>query len=107
MKPATKKTLIIMLAIAVVGVIVWLLFFRKKEWEKILDKLDIDAGVKKEIHYLAKQWDSDPEKRKELAAEAADCNETYDRWLILMAAAHLRYPVQTNMLGQLIINPKD
>ena len=68
MKPATKKTIIIMAAIAIIAAIVYFVFFRKKEkeWEKILDKLDIDENVKAQIRDVAKGWDSDPEKRKAL-----------------------------------------
>ena len=107
MKPKAKKTLIIVAAVAAVALIVWLLFFRKKEWENILRKLDIDEAVKAQIRAVCREWDSDAAKRQALKAEAAECGETYDRWLVLMAAAHLKYPVQTNMLGQIIINPKD
>lgn len=107
MKAKTKKTLIIVAAVVAIVLIVWLLFFRKKEWERILDKLDIDETVKSQIRAVCEEWDADTAKRNALKAEAAECGETYDRWLVLMAAAHLKYPVQTNMLGQIIINPKN
>ncbi len=107
MKPKTKNTLIIVAALAIVALIVWLLFFRKKEWEKILDRLEIDEIVKDQIRAEAKRLDSDPEQKKLIEAEAAGVNETYDRWLIMTAAMNLRYPVQTNNFGQIIINPKN
>lgn len=107
MKPKTKRTLIIMAAIAAVAVIIWLLFFRRKGWEKILDSLDIDETVKAEIRAEAKRIDSDATLRAGVAAEAAEINETYDRWLIMTAAMNLRYPTQTSYFGQIIINPKD
>ncbi|MBQ6729922.1 MAG: hypothetical protein IJQ83_07315 [Bacteroidales bacterium] len=107
MKPKTKKTLIIMAAVLAIAVIVWLLFFRKKEWERILDRLTIDENIKAEIRAEARRIDQNPALRQAVAAEAAEVYETYDRWLIMTAAMNLRYPVQSNQLGQIIINPKD
>lgn len=107
MKPKTKKTIIIVAAVLVVAVIIWLLFFRKKGWERILDRLDIDELVKNEIRAEARRIDSDAALRQDVAKEAAEVGETYDRWLILTAAMKLKYPVQTNMFGQIIINPKN
>lgn len=107
MKPKTKKTIIWALAIVAIAVIVWLLFFRKKEWEKILNDLNLPEDIRKEIHAEAKRLDDNKASRDRIADEAADVGETYDRWLVMTAAMNLRYPVQGNMLGQIIINPKD
>lgn len=107
MKPKTKKTIIWTIAIAVIALIIWLVFFRKKEWEKILDRLDIDKTVREEIRKECRRIDSNPELRKAVVAEAEEVYETYDRWLVMVAAMNLRYPVQGNQMGQIIINPKE
>ena len=107
MKPATKKTIIIIVAVLIVALIVWLVFFRKQEWEKILEKLDIDETVKAEIRAEAKRLNADSATREQLKAEAEEYHLTYDKWLIMTAAMNLKYPVQQNYFGQIIINPKD
>ena len=106
MKPKTKKTMIIVAAVIAIAVIVYFVFIQKK-WERILNNLDIDKAVKQEIRTEARRIEASAELRKKVEAEAADVGETYDRWLIMTAAMNLRYPVQTNNFGQIIINPKN
>lgn len=107
MKPRSKKAIVWAVAIALVALIAWLVFFRKKKWEAVLEKLDIDATVKEQIRAMCAQLDSDPAQRQAIEAESADYGETYARWLVMTAAMKLKYPVQTNPFGQIIINPKN
>lgn len=107
MTPKSKKRTIIIIAVVVVAVIVYFAFIRKKEWERILDKLDIDQAAKEEIRAEARRIDGNSALRQAVQAEAAEVGETYPRWLIITAAMNLRYPVQSNYYGQIIINPKD
>ena len=98
--------MIIVAAVIAIAVIVYFVFIQKK-WERILNNLDIDKAVKQEIRTEARRIEASAELRKKVEAEAADVGETYDRWLIMTAAMNLRYPVQTNNFGQIIINPKN
>ncbi len=107
MKPKTKKTLIIMLAIAVIGVIVWLLFFRKKEWEKEIDRLNIADSYKEQLRKGVKQVLSDPTySEKDMEQEAAKNGLTLAQWLVIEAAFELGWTAGITS-GQLDIRPKN
>lgn len=98
MKQKTKKTIIIVLAIAIIAVIVWLLFFRKQGYEKEIDKLNASESVKAALRDQVKQGLKDPNFNKsEIEAQAAQYGMTYDQWLVCLAAMALGYqPTSTN-----------
>ena len=107
MKPKTKKTLIIVLAIVAVCVIVWLLFFRKKEWEKEIDRLDIADSYKEQLRKGVKQILADPSySEKDMEQEAAKNGLTLAQWLVIDAAFNLGWPCGVTN-GQLDIRPKN
>lgn len=107
MKPATKKTVIIIVAVLIAALIVWLVFFRKKGWEKEIDNLDIADSYKEQLRKAVKQILADPlYKKEDLEASAASFGLTYDQWLVLEAAQNLGWPNGTTN-GQLDIRPKN
>lgn len=107
MKPATKKTIIIIAAVLIVALIVWLVFFRKKGWEKEIDNLDIADSYKEQLRKGVKQILADPLcNKKDLEASAASFGITYDQWLVLLAAQELGWTNGTTN-GQIVVKPKD
>lgn len=107
MKPATKKTIIIVLAVLIVATIVYFLFFRKQGWEKEIDKLNIAESYKDQLRKAVKQILSDPTYTKEgLETSAQAANLTYDQYLVIEAAFNLGWQSGiTN--GVLDIRPKN
>ena len=88
MKPKTKKTIIIVLAIAIIATIVYFAFFGKAKAgtaEGYIDRLDASRSIKKAIKsYLAKaKADQDINAN----ATANGCN--YEQALALSAAYYL------------------
>lgn len=107
MKPKTKKTLIIMLAVVAICIIVWLLFFRKKQWEKEIDKLDISDSYKEKLRKGVKQILSDPfYSEQDMETEAANNGLTLAQWLVIEAAFNLGWTAGTTN-GQLDIRPNN
>ena len=106
MKPKTKKILIIAAALAIVAVIAWLLFFRKKGWEKVIDDLDISNADKKKLKTQVEAIVSDSEFDKEYyAAAAARSQLSYDQYLVLEAASYLKWPCGKNGDGSISVTP--
>ena len=87
MKPATKKTLIIMTAIAIVAAIVYFAFFRKAKAgtaEGYIDRLNVSNDIKKAIKsHLVEA------ARQDIAANAAANGINYEQALALTAAYFL------------------
>lgn len=105
MKPKTKKILIIMAAVAIVAAIVYFAFFRKKGWEKEIEKLNISDANKDRLKIAVKQILSDPSYiQSENEALAASSGLTYDQWLVLEASQNLGW-VNGLSNGQLDIRP--
>lgn len=97
MKPKTKKTLIIVLAIAAVAAIVWLAFFRKgKSASSIVDKLAVDDGVKSALKAKVAEIEANASglsgwTRESIESKAAQNGYTYNQWLVVEAAYALYY----------------
>lgn len=90
MKPNTKKLLIIAFAVMAIAIIVWLLFFRKKGYEKVIDSLAIGEDDKKALKQQVKAIVSDSAFNKAYYEAAAARNKiTYDQYLVLEAAYYL------------------
>ena len=107
MKPITKKTIIIVTAVLSIAAIVYFVFFRKKGWEKEIDKLNIADSYKEQLKKGVRQILSDPSYNKEETEDtAAYFGITYDQWLIIEAAQDLGWTNGMND-GQLDIRPKN
>ena len=88
MKPQTKKTIIIVMAIAIVATIIYFAFFAKAKAgtpEGYIDRLNVDRATKKAIKsYLAEA------RTEDLAANmAANPGLNAEQVLALTAAYHL------------------
>ena len=96
MKPKTKKTLIIMLAIAAVATIVYFAFFRKKGASSLVDKLaitdDQKAALKAKIAEIeANTGNVSGWTKAEIERKAAEQGYTYQQYLVVEAAYALWY----------------
>lgn len=96
MKPKTKKTMIWAAAIVAIGVIAWLLFFRKKRTTAIIDRLDIDdfqkAALKAKVAEIeANEANNAGWTRASIEAKAAENGYTSEQWLVVEAAYALYY----------------
>ncbi len=96
MKPKTKKTFIIVLAIAVVAAIIYFAFFRKKSSASIIDKLDITADQKAALKAKVAEIEVNAANnegwtRASIENKAAQNGYTYAQWLVVEAAYALYY----------------
>lgn len=107
MKPKTKKIIIIAVAVIAVAFIVWVLFFRKAGWEKVIDGLDLSEADKKTLRTQVKAIVSDSAFNKAYyEAAAARNNITYDQYLVIEAAYYLGWaPGVTN--GTVVVKPNN
>lgn len=90
MKPKTKKTLIIMLAVVAILVIVWLVVRkrRKNDPEAIISHLKCDKGVQDALRamvsYIGTSWDD--AHKQAIADHAADYGRTLAQQTVAEAA---------------------
>lgn len=96
MKPKSKKTIIIVLAVAVIATIVYFAFFRKKGASSIVDKLaitdDQKALLKAKIAEIeANAGNVSGWTKAEIARKAAEQGYTYQQYLVVEAAYALWY----------------
>lgn len=90
MKPKTKKTLIIVLAVVAVAVIVWLVARNKKtkKINAVIDALDISTGTKRILKKGVKGLVSNPNFNAELEAQDAEqMGISYEAWVVQRTAA--------------------
>lgn len=108
MKPKTKNTIIIIVAVVVIAAIVCLVFFRRPEWQKIIDNLNVDKkvkeGLKAEVNSILKDPDFD---KSTLEKQAANYGMTYDQWLVAFAAMGLGYDATVTNGVLTLTNPYD
>ena len=109
MKPTAKKTIIIIAAVLVVALIVWLVFFRKKEWEKIIDNLDLSATDKTKLKQAVQTLLSDPyyQDKKQVEADAIKNGTTYDKWLVILAATEVLNWTSGLSNGIVVVKPNN
>lgn len=90
MKPNTKKLLIIAFSVMAIAIIVWLLFFRKKGYEKVIEGLAIGDDEKRALKQQVEAIVSDSSFNKAYYEAAAARNKvTYDQYLVMEAAYYL------------------
>lgn len=88
MKPATKKTIIIMAAIAIIAAIVYFVFFRKAKAgtaEGYIDRLNVSSDIKKAI----KSYIEKAKAEQNINTNAANSGINYEQALALSAAYYL------------------
>lgn len=106
MTPKTKKIVIIAAVALAVAVAVWLIFLRKKGWEKEIDKLGLSTDQKKQLKQKVKAMLADPLYNAEAEKQQAEAfGVTYDQWVVLEAAQALGWENGTTN-GALVVNPK-
>ena len=89
MKPATKKTIIIIVAVAVVAAIVYFVFIRKgKTAKQIVNRMPLDEVTKQalldRVGYIEASWD-----KAAIEANAQAKGRTYQQQLVEEAAYSL------------------
>lgn len=105
MKPKTKKTLIIAAAAVAIALIVWLLFFRKKEWEKEIDALKLTDDEKRTLKSAVRAILNDPTLANNVYLEAQEFHVPKAQWLVITAAQSIGWPA--GMLnGKLNVVPR-
>lgn len=99
MKPKTKKTLIIIVAVAVVAAIVYFAFIRNSS-KNLIDRLNIDAGIKKLLRDKAEEVEkyaaanpgdatSNDWSKQGLLNKAKSNGRTYEQQVVIEAAYNL------------------
>lgn len=86
MKPKTKKVLIWAAAVALIALIVWLVFLRKKEWEKEIDGLSLTDDEKDKLRHAVKAILNDPTLANNVYLEAQEFHVPKPQWLVITAA---------------------
>lgn len=105
MKPKTKKTLIWAAAIALIALIAWILFFRKKGWEREINNLNLTSDEKKQLRQAVKYVMMDPAYTKQqYEASASAFGLTFDQWVVILGAEALGWVAGTTN-GQIDIRP--
>ena len=108
MKAKTKKILIVSFIVIAIVLLCWLLFFRKKGYEKLIENLNITKTNKEALKNRVKAIVSDSAFDKSYYEAAAARNKlSYDEYLVMEAAYQLGWTVGTTNGEIVVVTNKD
>lgn len=89
MKPATKKTIIIMATVAIIATIVYFVFFRKAQAGTAEGYIDRLQGVDRQTKKAIKGYIEKAKAEQNINTNAANSGMNYEQALALSAAYYL------------------